>query len=153
MSAVRSLLSTQEARLRSHGPHSLACDSEVLLALISTAEHQTLSPAGDVTLSFLRDPLEFLAEKQRSHKDGVARITLAGKPVLLVWDPALARAVFEGDDSFQKVDSQDHPHVAAGVLSAQATTFETPTCVKFAGRDSLPPKQLPRRQRAPRQRR
>ena len=65
--------------------------------------------AGDVTLSFLRDPLEFLAEKQRSHEGGVARITLAGKPVLLVWDPALARAVFEGDDSFQKVWLQDHP--------------------------------------------
>ena len=59
--------------------------------------------AGDATLSFLRDPLGFLTEKQRRHEDGVACITLAGKPVLLVWNAALARAVFEGDDNFQKV--------------------------------------------------
>jgi hypothetical protein len=56
-----------------------------------------------VTLQFLGDPLAFLTGKQRSHKDGVARITLAGKPVLLVWNRHAARAVFEGDDAFQKV--------------------------------------------------
>ncbi len=98
-----------------------------------------ISRAGDVTLSFLRDPLEFLAEKQRSHKDGVARITLAGKPVLLVWDPALARAVFEGDDSFQKVHVHVYPHVAAGMLLPGVMTSEMPTCVNCrTGRPSSP---------------
>ena len=56
-----------------------------------------------MTLQFLRDPLVFLSEKQKRHEDGVVRITLAGKPVLLVWDRHAARAVFEGDDAFQKV--------------------------------------------------
>ena len=90
------------------------------LARISAAGSDIIAVrAGDVTLSFLRDPLEFLTEKQRSHEGGVARITLAGKPVLLVWDPAVARAVFEGDDSFQKVVvAALHTHQKSTIMCA-----------------------------------
>ena len=108
---------------------------------------------GDATLSFLRDPLAFLAEKQRSHADGVARITLAGKPVLLVWNPSLARAVFEGDDSFQKVCTVAVQHACLRWMpqSMSSQNCDESTGDWHAGWHGLPAQQLPCRQWAARQ--